>query len=222
MQMYLYLRMVNWVQQMLLHIPLVQVIYSPPIKQHARRIPFALRKKVEELVDDMLEKKVIHASKSTWASPVVLVTKKNGDIRCCVDYRRLNSVTKMDVYPLPRIDDMLDSLSEARKFSMLDLASGFWQVEADKASQEKTAFITHHGLFEFDKMPFGLTNVPATFQRLMETVLAGLIRKICFVYLDDILIIGKTFEDHLENVARVLDRLQEAGLKLKPSKCNFY
>ena len=220
--MYLYLRMVNWVQQMLLHIPLIQVIYSPPIKQHARRIPFALRKKVEELVDDMLEKKVIHASKSPWASPVVLVTKKNGDIRCCVDYRRINSVTKMDAYPLPRIDDMLDSLSEARKFSTLDLASGFWQVEADKASQEKTAFITHHGLFEFDKMLFGLTNVTATFQRLMETVLAGLVRKICFVYLDDILIIGKTFEDHLENVARVLDQLQEAGLKLKPSKCNFY
>ena len=120
----------------------------------------------------------------------------------------------MDVHPLPRIDDMLDSLSEARVFSTLVLASGFWQVKVDKVLQEKTAFITHHGLFEFDKMPF-------TFQRLMETGLAGLVRKICFVYLDDILIIGKTFEDHLENVARVLDQLQEAGLKLKPSKCNF-
>ena len=107
------------------------------------------------------------------------------------------------------------SLSEARVFSTLDLPSGFWQVEVDKASQEKTAFITHHGLFEFDKMPFGLTNAPATFQHFMETVL---VRKICFVYLDDILIIGKTFEDHLEYVARVLDQLQEAGLK---SKCNF-
>ena len=110
------------------------------------------------------------------------------------------------------------SLSEARVFSTLDLPSGFWQVEVDKASQEKTAFITHLGLFEFDNMPFGFTNAPATFQRLMETVLAGLVRKICFVYLDNILIIGKIFEDHLENVARVLDRLQEAGLK---SKCNF-
>ena len=98
---------------------------SPPIKQHSRRIPFALRKKVEKLVDDMLEKKVMHPSKSPWASPVVLVAKKNGDTRFCVDYRRLNSVTKMDVYPLPRIDDMLDSLSESRVFSTLDLASGF-------------------------------------------------------------------------------------------------
>ena len=192
-----------------------------PIKQPARHIPFALRRKVEELVDDMLQKQVIHPFKSHWASPVVLVDKKNEDTRFCVDYRRLNSVAKLDVYPLPRIDDMLDSLSEACVFSTLDLASGFWQVEVEETSQEKTAFITHHGLFEFEKMPFGLTNAPATFQRLMETVLAGLVRNICYVYLDDILIIGKTFEEHLENIARVLDQLHEAGLKLKPSKCHF-
>ena len=116
---------------------------------------------------------------------------------------------------------MLDSLSAVCIFSTLDLASEFWQVEVDKASQEKTAFIKYHGLFEFDKMPFGLTNVSATFQCMMETVLADLMRKICFVYLDDILIIGKTFENHMENVARVLDRLREAGLKLKPSKRNL-
>ena len=178
---------------------------SLPIKQHARHIPFALRKKVKGLADDMLEKKYIHLSKSPWASPVVLVAKQNDDTRFCVDYRRLHSVTKMDVYPLPRIDDMLDSLSEEHVFSILDLALRFWQVEGDKASQEKTAYITHHGVCEFDKMPFGITNALGTFQRLMETVLADLVRKICFMYLDDILIIAKTFEDHLENVARVLD-----------------
>ena len=194
---------------------------SAPIRQPPRRIPFALRKKVEQLVEDMIQQKVVHPPKSPWASPVVLVAKKNGETRFCVDYRKLNSVTKMDVYPLPRIDDMLDSLAEARVFSALDLASGFWQVEVDKASQEKTAFVTHHGLFEFEKMPFGLCNAPATFQRLMETVLAGLVRKICYVYLDDILIVGRTLEEHLENIARVLDRFQEAGLKLKPSKCHF-
>ena len=105
---------------------------------------------------------------------------------------------------------MLDSLSEACVFSTLDLASGFWQVEVERASQEKTAFITHHGLFEFEKMLFGLTNAPATFQRSMETVLAGLVRNICYVYLDDTLIIGKTFEEYLENIARVLDRLHKA------------
>ena len=101
----------------------------------------------------------------------------------------------MDVYPLPRIDDMLDSLSETCVFSTLDLASGFWQVEVkERASQEKTAFITHHSLFEFEKMPFGLTNAPATFQRLMETVLAGLVRNICYLYLDD------NYIDHWENL----------------------
>ena len=142
-------------------------------------VPFALRRKVEELVDDMLQKKVIHPSKSPWASPVVLVAKKNGDTRFCVDYRRLNLVTKMDVYPLPRIDYMLDSFSEACVFSTLDLASGFWQMEVERTSQEKTSFITHYSLFEFEKMPFGLTNAPATFQCLMETVLAGLVRNIC-------------------------------------------
>ena len=145
------------------------------------------------------------------------------EIRFCVEYRRLNSVTKMDVYPLPRIDDMLDSLSEACMFSTLDLASGVWQVEDEEPSHEKNAFITNHGLFEFEKMPFGLINGPATFQYLMETVLAGLVRNIaiCYVYLDNILIIEKTFEEHLENIARVLSQLHEAGLKLKPSKCHF-
>ena len=127
----------------------------------------------------MLQKQVIHSSKSPWASPVVLVAKKNGDTRFCVDYRRLNSVTKMDVYPLPRNDDMLDSFSEACVFSTLDLASGFWRVKVEEPSQEKTAFITHHGLFEFEKMPFGLTNPPATFQCLMENVLGGI--AICYV-----------------------------------------
>ena len=151
-------------------------------------------------------KQVIHSSKSPWTSPVVLVAKKNGDTRFCVDYRR--SVTKMDVYPLPRIDDMLDSLSETCVYSTLELASGLWQVKVEETSQKKTTFITQHGLFEFEKMPVGLTTVLATFQHLMETVLAGLVRNICYVYLDDILIIGKTFEEHLENIARVLDRLR--------------
>ena len=103
----------------------------------------------------------------------------------CEINRRLNSVTKMDVYPLPRIDDMLDSLSKACVFSTLDLASGFWQVKVEEPSQEKTAFITHHGLFEFEKMPCGLTNPPATFQCLMETVLGGIAIYVTYVYLDD-------------------------------------
>ena len=114
--------------------------------------------------------------------------KKNGQLRFCIDYRRLNAITKKDVYPLSRIDDILDQLGKAKYFTSLDLASGYWQVKLAKESREKSAFTTHCGLYEFIRMPFGLCNVPATFQRLMQVVLAGLDWKSCFVYLDDIVI----------------------------------
>ena len=127
----------------------------------------------------------------------------------------------MDVFPLPRVDDSLDLLSKAKYFTTLDLSSGYWQVKMDLASQEKTAFNTYSGLYEFLVMPFGLCNAPATFQRLMETVLAGLVRERCVVYIDDILVIGETFEQPLKNLCKVLDRLREANLKLKPKKCKF-
>ena len=173
------------------------------------------------MVEDMLTQNVIQLSHSPWASPVVLVKKKDGSMRFCVDYRCLNSVTKRDVHPLPRIDDTLDVLSGARYFTTLDLASGYWQVAMDPNDKEKTAFITHSGLFEFSVMPFGLCNAPATFQRLMETVLEGLARKQCFVYYDDILVISSTWEEHLQNLELVIERLKKAGLRLKPKKCAF-
>jgi len=126
---------------------------------------------------------------------------------------------KKNVYPLPRIDDILDTLSEARYFSRLDLASGFWQIEMDPATREKSAFVTYHGLHEFVRMPFGLCNTPATFQRLMQVVLAGLEWKYCFVYLDNILVCSKTFGEHLEHLWLVFERLRRARLTLKPKKC---
>ena len=193
----------------------------PPIRQHPRRTPFALRGQVTKMVQDMLENGVVRPSSSPWASPIVLVEKKDGTFQFCVDYRRLNSVTKMDVFPLPRIDDTLDLLSQSKYFTTLDLMSGYWQVQMDKDSQEKTAFTTHAGLYEFRVMPFGLCNVPATFQRLMETLLADLVRDRCVVYLDDILVVGETFEAHLENLQKVFDRLQQANLRLQPKKCYF-
>ena len=192
-----------------------------PIRQPPRRIPYALRKKVEEMVGKMLDRGVIQPSRSPWGSPIVLVAKKDSSTCFCVDYRRLNAVTKMDVYPLPRIDDSLDLLAGSKYFSTLDLASGYWQVGMDRKSQKKTAFVTHSGLYEFQVMPFGLCNAPATFQRLMEAVLVGLAHNVCVVYLDNILVMGATFEEHLDNLSSVLTRLREAGLRLKPAKCHL-
>ena len=138
-----------------------------------------------------------------------------------MDYRKLNTLTRKDAYPLPRIDDTLDTLSGARWFSTPDLLSGYWQVEMDPSDKPKTAFCTPEGLFEFNVMPFGLCNAPATFQRLMDSVLVGLLWTSCLVYLGDIIVMGTSFEDHLNNLAQVFDRLRSANLKLKPTKCSF-
>ena len=192
-----------------------------PIRQPPRRLPFSLRSKTNELVKEMLDQGIIQPSKSPWASPVVLVEKKDGTVRFCVDYRRLNSVTKMEVFPLPRIDDSLDMLAKSKFFSTLDLASGFWQVKMEPSSREKTAFVTHSGLYEFSVMPFGLVNAPSTFQRLMEAVLAGLSGEKCIVYIDDILVPGATWEEHLHNLRDVFEHLRSANLKLKSKKCRL-
>ena len=192
-----------------------------PIRQQARRIPPCKREEVHQLLQDMLVRKVIQPSTSPWASPVVLVKKKDGSTRFCIDYRKINAITHKDAYPLPRIDDTLDTLSGAQWFSTVDLLSGYWQVEVAEEDKPKTAFATREGLYEFNVMPFGLCNAPATFQRLMDLVLAGVQWTQCLVYLDDVIIIGRDFEEHLYNLSTVLQKLREAGLRLKPSKCSF-
>ena len=149
------------------------------------------------------------------------MVQKDGSVRFCVDYRKVNSVTRKDAYPLPRVDDTLDTLAGSRLFTTLDLATGYWQVEVAEEDQPKTAFTTPEGLFQFRVMPFGLCNAPATFQRLMDRVLDGLKWSSCLVYLDDIIIVGTSFSERLRNLAGVLQRFREAGLKLKLSKCKW-
>ena len=192
-----------------------------PIRSPVRRIPAVHKKEIHQLIQDMLARNVIQPSTSPWASPIVIVRKKDGSARFCVDYRKLNAITRKDAYPLPRIDDTLDTLSGSQWFSTLDLLSGYWQVEVAEGDRDKTAFATQSGLFEFKVMPFGLCNAPATFQRLMDLVLAGVQWSHCLVYMDDIIVVGRSFKDHLQNLSVVLQRLKDANLRLKPAKCSF-
>ncbi|GBO45434.1 Retrovirus-related Pol polyprotein from transposon 297 [Araneus ventricosus] len=194
----------------------------PPIKQYPRRLPLAKKEEAKRLVKEMVDNRTIEESSGPWASPIVLVQKKDGSTRFCVDYRKLNEITIKDSYPLPRIDDTLDALNGSECFSTLDLQSGYWQVEIQPEDKEKTAFTTGQGLWQFKVMPFGLCNALATFERLMETVLRGLTSEACLVYLDDIIIVGRTFQEHLNNIHKVFQRLQKANLKLSPKKCRFF
>lgn len=156
----------------------------------------------------MLEHDVIQPSYSSWAAPIVLVRKKDGGVRFCVDFGKLNDVTVKDAYPLPRIDDTLDTLSSAKWFSTLDLASGYWQMEFDLVDHPKTAFTTRSELYEFNVLPFGLCNAPGSFQRLMQLVLADLQWTTCLIYLDDMIVFGKIFDEHLSRLQAVLEKLQ--------------
>ena len=195
---------------------------SEPVRQQLRRYPPAHVEVIKQHVDSMLEQGIIEPASSAWASNVVLVRKKDGTYRCCIDYRQLNSVTTRDAYPLPRIDSCLDAMAEARWFSTYDLRSSYHQVPVAEEDMDKTTFICPRGMYRYRTMPFGLCNAGATFQRLMDVVLSGLNLEICLVYLDDIVVYSKTTEQHLERLEAVLTRLSRAGLKLKPEKCKFF
>ena len=176
---------------------------------------------IETHVKDMANRGVIRLSKSPWSSPVVLVGKKDGSTRFCLDFRNVNPVTRKDVYPLPRIDNTLDTLGGMRYFTTLDLASGYWQVPLKEEDMQKTAFSMHTGLWDFTVIPFGLCGAPALFQRLMEIMLAGLNWESCLVYLDDIILFSRIFHEHVSRLESVLSRLRTGGLKLKVKKCTF-
>ena len=195
---------------------------AQPIKQKMRRTPMNFVQEERAHLNKMLSAGVIQPSMSEWASAPVLVRKRDGGVRWCIDYRRLNKVTKKDVYPLPCIEECLDTLAENTWFSKLDANSAYWQIKIRKEDREKTAFISKHGLFEFVRMSFGLCNAPATFSRVMNLVLRGLTWNIALAFLDDVVVLGTSFSDHVKNLRQVLERFRDYKLKLKPKKCSFF
>ncbi|CAM4652378.1 unnamed protein product [Caretta caretta] len=168
----------------------------------------------------MLQMGVIHPSGSAWASPVVLVPKPDGELCFCVDYHKLNAVTRPDNYPMPRTDELLEKLGWAQFSSTLDLTKGYWQVQLDESAKERSAFITHVGLYEFNVLPFGLRNAPATFQKLVDGLLAGL-GEHAVTYLDDVAIFLDSWTEHLEHLQKVFERIREGGLTVKAKKCQI-
>src|SRR6266498_3819471 len=176
---------------------------------------------MKEEIEQMLKEGIIKKSKSPWASPVVLVSKKDGSIRFCVDYKKVNDLTIVDAHPLPIVNDTVDKIGGKKYYTSIDLASNYWQVEIDENSQDIIAFVTPWGLYQFNVMLFGLTNAPATFQRLMNYVLHDYLNDFVVVYLDDILICSDTFKEHLAHLRKVFIKLQEANLVIKLKKCKF-
>ncbi len=191
-----------------------------PINQGPRRLHPTRMMQAQTEVDRMRDLDVIEASRSPWASPIVLIEKKDGGIRFCVDYRKLNEITVSDAYPLPRCDDLLGSLAGCSFFTALDMEAGYWQIPMSEESKSKTAFVTPFGAWQFKVLPFGLKNAPAVFQRTMDAVLAGVKWVNCLVYIDDVLIYSKSFEEHLKAIEEVFSRLVQHNFKLKPSKCD--
>lgn len=185
--------------------------YSPAIQKH-----------LDEEIQEMLKNDIIEPSESPWSFPALLVPKGDNKWRFCVDYRALNKVTKKDAYPIPFIDTILDKLRHATYLSSLDVRSAYWNVAVEKGSREKTAFcVPGRGLYQFKRMPFGLTNSPATWQRLVDRLLGAEMEPYAFVYLDDIIVVTSTFEKHLEILEEIFKRLLSAGLTLSREKCQF-
>ncbi|UYV63869.1 hypothetical protein LAZ67_2005858, partial [Cordylochernes scorpioides] len=194
---------------------------AKPIKHKPYRVSAKERDIIKEQIDEMLTEGIIRPSSSPWSFPVILVKKRDGKYRFCVDYRKLNNVTVKDVYPIPRIDEVMDTLQGSTHFSAIDLRSGYWQVEVEERDKEKTAFTTAHGLYEFNVMPFGLCNAPATFERNMENMLGNLRWQICLCYLDDVIIYSPDFPTHLKRLEAVFRCFRESNLRLNDKKCRF-
>ena len=193
---------------------------AAPRNSHPYRIPNKLKEGVRAEVEKLVELGIVEPSTSPWASPVVPVPKKDGSVRVCIDYRKLNLVTTADPYYMTTLEEILEKVGVSKVMTKLDLAKGFYQVEVEPLSQDKTAFISPFGKFQFLRMPFGLKNAPATFQRLMEVVLADC-NDCSAPYIDDIVVFSMSVEEHVQHLRRVLGALRKYGLTIKEEKCQF-
>ena len=192
---------------------------AKPVRLPPYRLPHAYRETVQRELKEMLADGIIEPSTSEWAAPIVLVPKKDGSLRLCVDYRRRNGVTQSDTYPMPRVDELIDRLGGDKFITTLDLTRGYWQVPVAKADRHKTAFTTPFGLHQFKVMPFGLQGAPATFQRMMDKLVDGC-DAFTAAYLYDLVIYSSTWEEHLQHIKSVFGRLRATGLMAKPGKCH--
>lgn len=193
-----------------------------PFKQRPRPIHPHDFDAVRRHLQSLLEAGIIRESQSPFASPIVVVKKKNGDVRLCVDYRKLNMQTIKDAYALPNLEESFSALSGSQWFSVMDLKSGYYQIEMEESDRAKTAFVCPLGFWEWNRMPQGITNAPSTFQRLMEKCMGDLNLREVLVFLDDIIVFSETLEEHEARLTHVLNRLRENGLKLSPGKCSFF
>jgi hypothetical protein len=195
---------------------------TKPVSMAPYRMSASELAELKKQLEDLLDKKFVRLSVSPWGAPVLLVKKKDGSMRLCIDYRQLNKVKIKNRYPLPRIDDLMDQLVGARVFSKIDLRSGYHQIKVKDEDMQKTAFRTRYGHYEYKVMPFGVTNAPGVFMEYMNRTFHAFLDKFVVVFIDDILIYSKTEEEHAEHLKIVLQVLKEKKLYAKLSKCEFW
>jgi len=193
-----------------------------PVRQHPYKAGPLAREREKAEVERTRSNGVVEPSTGACASPVVTVPKLDGSVRFCIDYRKLNLMTVKDAYPVPRMDECIDSLGDARMFSTLACNAGYWQIPVAQEDKHLTAFTCHSGAWQGVRLPCGLCNAPATFQRSVDMILAGVRWQICLVYLDDVIVFSRSPEEHLQHLYEVLTRLEKAGGTLKASQCHFF
>ena len=199
----------------------IDVGNEKPIMRHSYRMPISVYPLAKESINEMLKEKVIEPSNSEWCFPVVPVKKKDGTIRIAIDYRKLNKISRKDAYPMPRIDDLLSKIKNARIFSRLDLKQGYYQIELEKSDKEKTAFRFDNKLYQFTRMPFGLCSAPQTFVRMMNKLFASDNENV-LIYMDDCLIFSQNEKEHIGHLEKVFKTFASGGLRLNEAKCEFF